>query len=129
MGGGVVLAVDTTLGSIREYCPRLEALRLSGSLCSTDIMKQVIQGMKLAPEHSSPLRVLGLGPVGAGVSWSDVSHVLGIVGAGLESVVIAEGDMRVIPADARGLALEKFAELANRGLHVVFAENPKVGDF
>jgi hypothetical protein len=120
--------VDTGLGSVLEHCPRLEALRLSGPLCSAEIIKEVIQGVQSAPGYLPSLRVLGLGPVGAGVSWSDVSHVLGIAGTGLETVVIAEGDFRVTPADDQCLALEKFAELRSRGLDVVFAEHRHVGD-
>jgi len=126
----VGLVVDTSLGSVLEHCPRLEALRLSGSLCSAHIMKQVIQGMKPALAHPSSLRVLGLGPVGAGILWYDIAHILGFagVGAGLERVMIAEGDLRVIPTDARCVALEKFAELRNKGVDVVFAEHHRVGD-
>lgn len=119
-----------SLGSIPEHCPRLEALRLSGSLCSAEIMKQVIQSINSSPGHPSPLRVLGLGPVGAEVLWSDVSHVLGFVSAnaGLERVVIAEDDLRLIAAEDKWLALEKFAELKNKGLDVVFTEHRQVGD-
>lgn len=93
-------------------------------------MTEVIQGIKSAPGHPSSLRTLGLGPVGTGVSWGDVSHVLGFVGvgAGLETVVIAEGDFKVVPADDQCLALEKFAELRSRGLDVVFSEHRQVGD-
>lgn len=122
--------MDRNLGSILEHCPSLEALRLSGSLCSTEVMKQVIQGMRPASGHLSSLRVLGLGPAGTGVLWSDVSHVLGpaAVGAGLERVVIAEDDLRVILAGNQCIALEKFTEMRNKGLDVVFAEHRQVGD-
>jgi len=127
---GVGLAAGTTLGSVLEHCPRLEALRLSGPLCSAEIMTQVIQGIESTPGHPSSLRTLALGPVGTGVSWGDISHVLGFVGvgAGLETIVLAEGDFRVVPADDRCLALEKFAELRSRGLDIVFAEHRQVGD-
>jgi hypothetical protein len=66
--------------------------------------------------------------VGTEVLWNDILHVLGFVGVGLERVVIAEGDLRTMPADARCLALEKFVELRNKGLDVVFAEHRHVGD-
>jgi len=126
----VGLTTDTSLGSFLENCPRLEAFRLSGSLCSTHIVKKVIQGMKPSPGHPSSLRVLGLGPVGVGILWCDVAHILGFtgVGVGLERVVIAEGDLRVIPADARCVTLEKFDELRRKGVDVVFADHQGVGD-
>jgi hypothetical protein len=93
-------------------------------------MKQIIQGMNPTPGNPTSLRVLGLGPVGTGVLWSDVSHVLSFVGvgAGLQKVVVAEDVLRVIPADDRCLTLEKFAELRNKGLDVVFAEHRRVED-
>lgn len=124
------LTMDTSLGSVLEHCPRLEALRLSGSLCSAETINQVIQGIKPAPGNPISLSVLGLGPVGAGVSWSDVSHALSLVtlDAGLQRVVIAEDVLRVIPADVRYLTLEKFTELRNTGLDVVFAKHQRVGD-
>lgn len=122
--------MDTSLGSVLEHCPRLEAFRLSGSLCSTHVMKQVIQSMNPTPGRPSSLRVLGLGPVGAGILWSDIAHVLNFtgVGAGLERVVIAEGDLGVIPADARCVTLKKFDELRGKSVDVVFAEHRRVGD-
>lgn len=125
------LTAGANPGSILEHCPRLEALRLSGSLCSTRIVKQAIQGMKpSSPVHLSSLRVLGLGPVGVGILWNDVAHILGFTGvsAGLERVVIAEGDLRRIPANARCATLEKFDELGRKGVGVVFAEHRRVGD-
>lgn len=124
------LPIGTSLGSLLEHCPRLEALRLSGSLCSAEIMKQFIQGLRPAPGNLISLRVLGLGPVGTGVLWSDVSHVLSFVGvgAGLQRVVIPEDVLKAIPADDRCLTLEKFAELRNKGLDVVFAQHRRVGD-
>jgi len=93
-------------------------------------MKNVIQGMKPLPGHPSSLRVLGLGPVGVGILWHDVAHVLGFigVGAGLERVVITEGDLKVIPANARCVTLEKFDELRRKGVDVVFTEHRGVGD-
>lgn len=93
-------------------------------------MKQVIQHMNPTPGNPTCLRVLALGPVGPGVLWSDVSHVLGLVGAGagLQTVVVAEDILRVIPADDRCLALEKFTELRNKGLDVVFAQRRRVED-
>ena len=93
-------------------------------------MKQVIQGMKPSPGHSSSLRVLGLGPVGVGILWCDIAHVLGSNGVGVGSarVVIEEGDLRVIPADARFATLEKFDQLRSKGVDVVFAEHRRVGD-
>ncbi|KAF9644241.1 hypothetical protein BDM02DRAFT_3131881 [Thelephora ganbajun] len=126
----VGLTIDTCLGSVLEHCPRLEALRLSGSLCSTHMMEQVIQGIKPISGHPPSLRVLGLGPVGAGILWNDVAHVLGFtgVGAGLERVVITEGDLRVIPVDARCVTLEKFDELRGKGVDVVISEHRRVGD-
>jgi len=129
VGTGAGLAVDAGLGSILEYCPRIEAFRLSGSLCSTPVMKRVIQGIKPAPGHPSSLRVLGLGPVGVGISWCDIAQVLSFtgVGAGLERVVIAEGDLRVVPADALNVTLEKFDELS-KGVDVVLAEHRRVED-
>lgn len=122
--------MDTSLGSFLEHCPHLEALRLSGSLCSAETVKQVIQAMNPAPGNPISLRVLGLGPVGAGVLWSDLGHVLNVVGvgAGLQRVVIAEDVLRMIPADDRCLTLEKFTELRNKGLDVVFTEHQRVGD-
>jgi hypothetical protein len=122
--------MDMSLGSVLEHCPQLEAFRLSGSLCSTHIMKQVIQGMKPAPGQPTSLRVLGLGPVGTGILWCDIAHSLDFtgVGAGLERVVIAEGDLGVIPADARCVTLEKFDELRSKGVGIVFAEHQRVGD-
>ena len=89
-------------------------------------MKQVIQGMKPTPGHPHSLRVLGLGPVGAGILWYDVAHVLGF--AGLDRVVIAEGDLGVIPVDARCVTFKKFDELRGKGVDVVFAEHQRVGD-
>ena len=93
-------------------------------------MKQVIQSIESSPGHPSLLRVLGLGPVGAEILWSDVSHVLGFVGAsaGLERVVIAEDDLRLIAAEDRWLALDKFAGLRNKGLDVIFSQHRQVGD-
>jgi len=128
--GDAELAVDTSLGSILEHCPRLEAFRLAGSLCSTRIIKQVIQGIKSSPDHPSSLRVLGLGPVGAGILWIDIAHGLGSTGvsAGLDRVVIAEDDLRVIPAGVRCVTLEKFDELRRKGVDVVFAEHQQVGE-
>jgi len=122
--------MDVDPCSVLEYCPRLEALRLSGSLCSTRIMKRIIQGMKPSPGCPSSLRVLGLGPVGTGILWCDVAHILGFAGviAGLDRVVITEGDLRAIPADARCATLEKFDELRRKGVDVVFAEHRQVGD-
>ena len=62
--------------------------------------------------------------------WSDVSHVLSFVipDAGLERVVISEDVLRMIPVDDRCLTLEKFTELRNKGLNVVFAKHRRVGD-
>lgn len=130
LDSGVDLTMNTSLGSILEHCPHLEALQLSGSHCSAETMKQVIQSIKTSPGHPSLLRVLGLGPVGVEVLWSDVSHVLGFVGAsaGLERVVIAEDDLKLIAAEDKWLALEKFAGLRNKGLDVVFTEHRQVGD-
>jgi len=93
-------------------------------------MKQVIQGMKPTSGYPPSLRVLGLGPVGAGILWYDITHVLGFTGvaAGLDRVVIAEGDLGVIPADARCVTLKKFDELRGKGVDVVFAEHRRVGD-
>lgn len=128
--GDAGLAVDVGLGSILEHCPRLEAFRLSGSLCSTGIVKQIVQGMKPSLGHPSSLRVLGLGPVGPGILWNDLAHVLCFTGVstGLEKVVIAEGDLRAIPADARCVTLEKFDDVRRKGIDVVFAEHRRVGD-
>lgn len=94
-------------------------------------MKTIIQGLKpSSPAHPRSLRVLGLGPVGTGILWWDVAHILVFTGvsAGLETVVIAEGDLRVIPADARCATLEKFDELRRRGVDVVFVDHQRVGD-
>lgn len=126
----VGIAMDANLGSVLEHCPRLEAFRLTGSLCSTHVMKQVIQGMKSASEHPSALRVLGLGPVAVGILWCDIAHVLGFtrVGVGLERVVITEGDLKAIPEDARYATLKKFDELRGKGVDVVVAEHSRVGD-
>ena len=123
-------AMGTSLGSVLEHCPRLKAFRLSGSLCSTQIVKRVIQGMKPSPGRSSSLRVLGLGPAGVGILWNDIAHILGFtgVGVGLERVVIAESDLRAVSADARCATLEKFDELRRKGVYVVFAEHRQVGD-
>lgn len=123
--------MDVSSSSFLEHCPRLEALRLSGSLCSTRAVKTIIQGLKPSSSaHPRSLRVLGLGPVGTGVLWWDVAHILVFTGAnaGLETVVIAEGDLRVIPADARCATLEKFDELRRTGVDVVFADHRRVGD-
>lgn len=124
------LAIDTSLGSFLEHCPRLEALRLSGSLCSAETMKQLIQGMRPVLGNPISLPVLGLGPVGAGVLWSDVSHVLNFVAldAGLQRVVIADDVLKPIPADDRSLTLEKFTELRNKGVDVLFAKHRRVED-
>ena len=126
----VRLAMDSNPCSILEHCPRLEAFRLSGSLCSTHTMKKVIQGMKPSPGCPSSLRVLGLGPVGVGILWCDIAHILGFAGvsAGLDRVVIAEGDVRAIPADARCATLEKFDELRRKGVDVIFTEHQRVED-
>jgi len=93
-------------------------------------MKQIIQGMKPSPGRPSSLRVLGLGPVGVGILWCDIAHILGFTGvsAGLDMVVIAEGDVRAIPVDARCATLEKFDELRRKGVDVVFAEHRRVED-
>ena len=93
-------------------------------------MKQVIQGMKPTSGQPPSLRVLGLGPVGAGILWYDIAQVLGFAGAvaGLDRVVITEGDLGVIPADARCVTLKKFDELRGNGVDVVFAEHRRVGD-
>lgn len=92
-------------------------------------MKQIIQGTKSAPEHPSSLRVLGLGPVGVGI-LCDIAPVLNLagLGTGLERVVIAEGDLRVAPEDARCVTLKKFDELRGKGVDVVFAEHRGVED-
>jgi hypothetical protein len=93
-------------------------------------MKRVIQGMKSSPGRPSSLRALGLGPVGVGILWCDLAHILGFAGvsAGLDRVVIAEEDLRAIPADARWVTLEKFDELRRKGVGVVFAEHRRVED-
>jgi len=73
---------------------------------------------------------LGLGPVGVEILWHDIAHILNVtgVGASLETVTIAEGDLGVISPDARFLTLKKFDELRGNGVHVVFAEHQQVGD-
>lgn len=123
------LTMGTSLDSVLEHCPRLEAFRLSGSLCSAHVMRQIIQGSTSASEHLSSLRVLGLRPVEVGV-LCDIAPVLNVagVGAGLERVVIAEGDLRVVSEDARHATLKKFDELRRKGVDVVFAEHLGVGD-
>lgn len=86
--------------------------------------------MKPSSDHPSSLRVLGLGPIGVGILWNDIAHGLGFTGVsvGLERVVIAEGDLRVMSADARCVTLEKFNELRRKGIDVVSAEHRQVGD-